>query len=165
MKLFRQQAIDHQHRLHGEVFLVTPLPWRTIVALPIALALVAVVTLAIGTSGRSVVASGLLAQEDGYWRARLFLPATDVKQVHMGQNVQLKLIGEGTAGTGSVAGTVQQIDPVVDGEARLTVLLDPPPPVQPGQDLIFRQGRPVSARILLRRETLWQTLTGTGADE
>ncbi len=65
MQLFRQQALDHQHRLHGEVFLVPPLRWQAIGWLLLAFVAAALLFLALGSYSRTVTASGALRPTGG----------------------------------------------------------------------------------------------------
>lgn len=165
MKLFRQQAIDHQHRLHGEVFLVSPLPWRMIAALLLALALVATATLAFGTSSRSVVGSGLLRAEGEQWLVVLSMPAGARARLRAGQPAHLALIADPTPGADDLSGTVRHIDGTGGDRLAVTVRLDPLTPPQRNGGLTLQQGRPVEARILTGRETLFQVLTTSGESE
>ena len=65
MQLFRQQALDHQHRLHGEVFLVPPLRWQAIGWLLFALVAALALFLSFGSYSRSISASGTLRPATG----------------------------------------------------------------------------------------------------
>ena len=65
MQLFRQQALDHQHRLHGEVFLVPPLRWQAIGWLLLSFVAAAILFLALGSYSRTVTASGALRPAGG----------------------------------------------------------------------------------------------------
>jgi len=164
MKLFRQQAIDHQHRLHGEVFLVSPLPWRMIAALLLALALVATATLAFGTSSRSVGGSGLLHTEDGQWLVTLIVPAGARARLRPGQPAHLALIADPTPGADDLSGAVRHVDAAGGDQSAVTVLLDPLTPAQRGRGLTLQPGCPVSVRILAGRETLFEALTRSDGD-
>ena len=166
MKLFRQQALEHQHRLHGEVFLVSPLPWRAILALLGALLLVAASALMFGTSARSLSVSGLLQGEaDGRWHAELFVPASAAMQVRVGQPVQITLIADAAPDADALWGTVQRIGTLADEQIAVAVTLDPLTLAQRARGIALRPDRPLAARILLNRETLWQMLTRSHATE
>lgn len=65
MQLFRQQALDHRHRLHGDVFLVPPLRWQAIGWLLLALVVTALLFLALGSYSRTITATGLLQPASG----------------------------------------------------------------------------------------------------
>lgn len=65
MPLFRQQALDHQHRLHGDVFLVPPLRWQAIGWLLLALVVATTLFLALGSYSRSITAGGMLRPASG----------------------------------------------------------------------------------------------------
>lgn len=165
MRLFRQQAIDHQNRLLGEVFLVSPLPWRVILALPLALLVIAALVLTFGTASRAITAGGVLRDTQGQgWQAMLSVPSATAMQLHTGLPVQLSLIADPASGGAPLDGTISRIDAPDDAQTRMWVLLDPLTPSQRMQGVVLRPDRPVSARILLTREPLWQSLTGSAAD-
>jgi len=65
MQLFRQQALDHQHRLHGEVLLVPPLRWQAIGWLLLVLIAAVAVFLSLGSYSRTISASGALRASGG----------------------------------------------------------------------------------------------------
>jgi membrane fusion protein len=65
MQLFRQQALDHRHRLHGDVFLVPPLRWQALGWLLLALASTALLFLALGSYSRTITATGVLRPASG----------------------------------------------------------------------------------------------------
>lgn len=165
MKLFRQQAIEHQHRLHGEVFLVSPLPWRAIIALLAALVLIAAAILAFGTSSRSVTASGSLRLEKGRWLAVLSMSDGPASRIRIGQAAQLDLIADPAPGAGRLSGTVHRIGAPGGEQVDVAILLDPLTPEQRARGLILRAGLPIGARILTGRETLLQALSRPATDE
>ncbi|MBT2189015.1 HlyD family secretion protein [Sphingobium nicotianae] len=65
MQLFRQQALDHQHRLHGEVFLVPPLRWQAIGWLLLSFVAAAALFITLGSYSRTVTANGTLRPTGG----------------------------------------------------------------------------------------------------
>jgi membrane fusion protein len=65
MQLFRQQALDHQSRLHGDIFLVPPLRWQAISWLLFAAIAVAALFLIFGSYSRSINANGIVRPTTG----------------------------------------------------------------------------------------------------
>lgn len=86
MQLFRQQAVDHQHRLYGEVLLVSPLRWSIIVALLLILLATVAAFLTWGSYSRTVNVSGTSLSAD---RATLAVPVSARSHLVAGQPVRL----------------------------------------------------------------------------
>lgn len=83
MQLFRQQALDHQHRLHGEVFLVPPLRWQAIGWLLLITVGAGAIFLIFGSYSRTINATGMLRPAGGVASVRVpengVLTAVNVK--------------------------------------------------------------------------------------
>jgi len=86
MQLFRQQAVDHQHRLYGEVLLVPPLRWSIIVALLLILLATVAAFLTWGSYSRTVNANGSSLSAE---RATLVVPVSARSHLVAGQPVRL----------------------------------------------------------------------------
>jgi membrane fusion protein len=123
MQLFRQQALDHQHRLHGEVLLVPPLHWQVIGWLLIGLVTTAGLFLALGSYSRTISAPGALRPAGGV--ASIAVPEDAVLDqilIHDGEAVRegqviARLILPQSAGGQSLA--VQRRDSLTQEENAL----------------------------------------------
>lgn len=72
MQLFRQQALDHQSRLHGEVFQVRPVGWSSILGLVGMLVLAVLLFLTLGSRTVTARTHGIVvARPDGTLAAEL----------------------------------------------------------------------------------------------
>lgn len=65
MQLFRQQALDHRNRLHGEIFLIPPLRWQAISWLLFGALLLAALFLIFGSYSRTITANGVVRPASG----------------------------------------------------------------------------------------------------
>lgn len=86
MQLFRQQAIDHQQRLYGEVLLVPPLRWSAILALWLLLLAALAALLTWGRYSDTIAVGGTSLSAD---RVTLDVPASAIAEVAVGQPVRL----------------------------------------------------------------------------
>lgn len=127
MQLFRKQALDHQNRLHGEIFLVPPLRWQAIGALLLLLIIGCAAVLAMGTYSRTVTATGTLrdsatrpsineaseahraTEGQTAWIAILQLPLPDADRIMLGQPVSLVVEGYSLTEFGALRGSVASI--------------------------------------------------------
>ena len=86
MQLFRQQAIEYQHRLYGEVLLVPPLRWSLIIALLLILLAATALFLTWGSYSRTVAVPGVSLPAG---RVELQVPASTIALVTVGQSVRI----------------------------------------------------------------------------
>ncbi len=149
MQLFRQQAIDHQHRLYGEVLLVQPLRWSAISLLLLGLTATFALFLTLGTYGRTIAASGVIRSAD---LIDLKVRGAPEALIRPGQAVLVTLSDV------RLRGTVEQVSPTADGQRAITARLDPPSVAQRANGPVLQPGMPVDARIMLARRSFLQWL-------
>lgn len=155
MQLFRQQALDHQHRLHGDLFLVPPLRWQAIGWLLFGLFVAALLLLSLGSYTRSVPATGILESGPDRWRATLAVPVASIASIKPGQPVRITLPAWPVTSHGGLHGVVTSIGPARGSLVPVAIDID-----APGERLTLRPGLALRARILLGREPLWRLLAG-----
>jgi hypothetical protein len=171
MQLFRQQAIDHQNRLHGEVFLVPPLRWQLVGWLLLFIVFAASLFLAVGSHDRAVLAHGALdgpaVQETTVhsgrsWMATLRVPAARLAGIEPGQPVRIVPRGYPVTEFGALRGVVTAVGSLKIADSNLavpvTVRLDPPGARQRAGGLVLQAGHPVAARIITGREPLMRLI-------
>jgi len=144
MQLFRQQAIDYQQRLYGEVLLVPPLRWSVVIGLLLILLGATAAFLIWGTHNRTLAASGTSLSAD---RVELQVPASAIQQVRLKQPVRILPTGTARRETHLLRATVAQITPAGPTQpyARVTAHL-----LQTGTGTpALAPGTPVEARIVL----------------
>ncbi len=164
MQLFRQQAVDHQHRLYGEVLLVPPLRWSVIIGLLLILLATSAAFLTGGSYSRTITASGTSLSAE---RVSLDVPASAMAQVAVGQPVRLLQAAAVRQEKRLFHGVVEHV-----GAARVDSTL----PVVPVTARLIRQsqrdaggaltltpGAAVDARIVLAPRPLLQWLIGPRA--
>ena len=162
MQLFRTQALEHQNRLHGEVFLVPPLRWQAIGWLLFIAVAAGIFILAVGTYSRTVEAPGVLvppphspASKD-LWTAVLAVPASQIASIKAGQSVSLSLDGYPPRDFGALEGRVVAIAPDATAELQfpVTVTLLPPSPQQRQSGLMLSRNWPVDGRIVIAKQSI-----------
>lgn len=144
MQLFRQQAIDYQQRLYGEVLLVPPLRWSVVIGLLLILLAATAAFLTLGSFSRTIAASGISLSNE---RIELQLPASTVRQLRLGQPVRILPTDTAQRVAPLLHATVEQIIPASSAHpyARVTARLRQ---TRTG-DAILASGTPVEARIVL----------------
>lgn len=172
MQLFRQQAIDYQHRLYGEVLLVPPLRWSFIVALLLVLLAATALFLTWGSYSRTVAVSGVSLSAD---RVALQVPVSVITQIAAGQSVRILPTMPTRQGRSLLHGVIEQVGAAPAGntshEASLfvpvTVRLTPlTPHVVPEITApMLAPGTPVDARIVLAARSLLQQITAPEGTE
>ena len=108
MQLFRQQAIDYQQRLYGEVLLVPPLRWSVVIGLLLILLAATAAFLSWGTYSRTIAVSGVGLSGN---RVALRVPGTAVTKVRIRQSVRLLSPDHGRRGASLLHATVEDITP------------------------------------------------------
>ena len=162
MQLFRTQALEHQNRLHGEVFLVPPLRWQAIGWLLFIAVAAGILVLAVGTYSRTVEARGVLVQSPptsvskDAWTAILEVPASQTASIKAGQPVSLSLDGYPLRDFGALEGRVVDISPeaTVELQFPVKVALAPPTPQQLRNGLMLRSNWPVDGRIVIAKQSI-----------
>lgn len=149
MQLFRQQAIDYQQRLYGEVLLVPPLRWSVVIGLLLILLAATAAFLVWGSYSRTIAASGASLSAD---QLALQLPASAIRQVRLGQPVRILPTDTARRSAHLLHATVEQIAPAGAAQpyARVTVRLRR----TGASDPILTPGTPVEARIVLAPQPL-----------
>ena len=180
MQLFRQQALDHQNRLHGDIFMVPPLRWQAIGWLLMLLVVAGATFLALGSFNRTVQAQGTLhsvrdtpgpaapkpgtsTPADGniVWRAKVDIPLAQLRQIHPDQRASLTVRGFPSQDYGILHGTIIEIGAAPAHGALtvpVTLQLSPATPQQARNGLLLRDGQPVEAAIVVERISLWRWL-------
>lgn len=177
MQLFRSQALEHQNRLHGEVFLVPPLRWQAIGWLLFIAVAAGLMVLAFGTHSRAVEASGAITpiapaqspgkasyvEEPGNLIATLLVPAAQIAAVELGQHARISIKGFPTQDFGSLDGQVVYVaaSPISAGDLRFAVriALAPPTVGQSENGLMLRSNWPVEGRIIIQTPSILEWLT------
>ena len=162
MQLFRTQALEHQNRLHGEVFLVPPLRWQAIGWLLFIAVATGILILAVGTYSRTVEVRGVLvpsalspASKDA-WTAILAVPASQIASIKAGQSVSLSLDGYPLRDFGALEGKVAAVAPDATAELKFPVKITvaPPTPQQRKSGLMLRSNWPVEGRIVIAKQSI-----------
>ena len=162
MQLFRTQALEHQNRLHGEVFLVPPLRWQAIGWLLFLAVAAGILILTVGTYSRTVEARGVVVQSPPIpaskeeWTAILAVPASQIASIKAGQSVRLSLDGYPLRDFGALEGEVVDIAPQATAELQFPVkiALAPPSPQQRKSGLMLRNNWPVGGRIVIAKQSI-----------
>ena len=170
MQLFRTQALEHQNRLHGEVFLVPPLRWQAIGWLLFIAVAAGLVVLSFGTFNRAVEARGVLAfttssplsvTRSSYgrdWTAVLAIPASQIAAIRIGQKVSISLDGYPLRDFGTLDGEVVSIADKRANDADLhfdvRVALAAPTRQQRQSGLMLRNNWPVAGRIVINKQSI-----------
>ena len=162
MQLFRQQAIDHQHRLYGEVLLVRPLPWQAIAWLVMALLVSSMLFLTFGTHSSTIAASGTV-DHDG--RILLSVPASAIAEVASGQSVRFVSDASHSPKEGMVLGVIDHIATTSDrarqADVQVVARVEPPPGQQRTSGATLRPGQALNARIIVGQQSLFHWIAGT----
>lgn len=162
MQLFRQQAIDHQHRLYGEVLLVRPLPWQAIAWLVMALLVSSMLFLTFGTHSRTIAASGTV-DHDG--RIVLSVPASAIAEVASGQSVRFMLDASHSPKEGMFLGVVDHVSTTSDrqrqADVQVVARVGPHPRQQRASSATLHPGQTLNARIIVGQQSLFHWITGT----
>lgn len=174
MQLFRQQAIEHRNRLHGEVFLVQAPRWEPIGWLLLALACAAMLFLTFGSYGRALSANGFLRPpatstdpRSSDWRLELHVTPSIASQLAPGQLAEVTLPDQPGSATPVLravvdhVGTTRATGPKPD--VTITARLDPPSESQRRQGIVLRPDMAANARITLGRRTFLQWLRDRAA--
>lgn len=175
MQLFRKQALDHQNRLHGEIFLVPPLRWQAIGALLLLLIIGCAAVLAMGTYSRTVTATGTLRDSDSIneppqpylasdeqpaWVATLRLPLVEADKIALGQPVSLVVDGYSLTEFGALQGSVANVGNVETNSTtpyrEVTVAISEEALRRSGPKL--HDGLKAEASIKIGEQALWRWL-------
>ncbi|HWJ68888.1 MAG TPA: hypothetical protein VNS79_02410 [Sphingobium sp.] len=159
MQLFRQQAIDHQHRLYGEVLLVKPLRWSIILALFIVLFATVAVFLAGGRHSETITASGTSLSAE---RVALTVPASALASITVGQPVRLLQAAASGRGSDIFHAVIEHIPPAPSPNAPVTARLIRQTR-QPAS--LLTPGAAIDARIVLASRPLLQWMISPHAGE
>lgn len=176
MQLFRTQALEHQNRLHGEVFLVPPLRWQAIGWLLFIAVAVGLLVLAFGTHSRAVEAAGVIApaphQSDAKTSVRrdsdeltaiLLVPASQIAAIDVGQKARISIEGFPTRDFGALDGKVVHVatKPANDADLRFAVriALASPTAEQRENGLMLRNNWPVEGRVIIQTQSVLEWLT------
>jgi|GEM_PF-6109529 len=179
MQLFRQQALDHQNRLHGEIFLAPPLRWQAIGWLLLVLVIACALFLAMTSYNQAVSATGtiravMVKASDGIhrsapaypketgWIAELLIPLARGAQIDPGQPVTLAVAGYPAQEFGTLQGRVIATGAPVTGSdapyVPVTARLEAPGPQQAARGLMLRTDMRVEASIVVGRVSLLRWL-------
>lgn len=165
MKLFRQQAIDYQQRLYGEVLLVPPLRWSVVIGLLLVLLAATAAFLTWGTYSRTLSVSGTSLSAD---QVALRVPVSAIQHISLGQPVRLVAAEDRRRATPLIHGTISRIFAPAAGSAqpyaRVTVHLERGHRTAAGAP-ILKPGTPVEARIVLAPRPLFHWMMTGDADE
>lgn len=154
MQLFRQQAIDHQNRLYGEVLLARPLRWSAISFLMLGLAATFCLFLIFGSYSTSIATRGIV-RPDGMIAIRP-LNATDGR-IAPGQAVLITLPDKTQNTTRLLPGVISQA-----GSSPI-VRLVPPSGTLRADIVRLEAGTVIEARVLLARRSFLDWLAGPPA--
>jgi hypothetical protein len=159
MQLFRQQAIDHQHRLYGEVLLVQPLRWQVIGLLVLGLITTAALFLTLGTYSRTIMVSGVIRQVG---LVELQVPSAAIAQIAPGQEVRITLSDYSAQDYGSLRAVIEPVASAPIGNAGAYVpvraRLDPLTARQSERGLALAPGLALNGRIVLAQRSLLEGL-------
>jgi hypothetical protein len=180
MQLFRKQAIDHQNRLHGEIFLVPPLRWQAIGGLLFASIIGCGALLALGSHSSTIKAEAVLytahsgrpdavqAKEPrtdalpSSWEALMRVPLARAHNVMLGQAVTLSVTGYPAGEFGTLSGTVSRMGEIVAHPSApyRIVSVQIIPQAAPGFQTQphLQEGLSAHALITSGREPLWRWL-------
>jgi hypothetical protein len=162
MQLFRQQAVDHQHRLYGEVLLVPPLRWSVILALLLILLATTAAFLTWGSYSRTVTAGGTSLSAD---RVTLDIPASALPRVAAGQPVRLLQAATPGQERRLFHGVIEHIGPEAANSAQPYMPVTARLNRSAGRASTLTPGAAVDARIVLAPRPLLQWLISPRAPE
>jgi len=151
MQLFRQQAIDYQQRLYGEVLLVPPLRWSVVIGLMLILFAVTAAFLIWGSYSATIAVSGTSLPGD---RVALRVSPTTAAQLKPGQPVRLLSLDHGQKDASLLHAAVEPIAPAPtnlrQSYTHVTARLISADPRAP----ILKPGVELEARIVLAPQPL-----------
>lgn len=176
MQLFRTQALEHQNRLHGEVFLVPPLRWQAIGWLLFIAVATGLLFLAVGTHSQTIEAPGVIASfaerpldtqapnrgNPNEFTAILSVPASQITAIDVGQKAHINIKGFPARDFGALDGKVMHIatEPINDENLRfaVSIALAPPTAKQLENGLMLRSNWPVQGHITVQTQSILEWL-------
>lgn len=159
MQLFRQQAIDYQQRLYGEVLLVPPLRWSVVIGLLLILLATTAAFLLWGSYSRTIAANGTSLSAD---RIELQVPVIAIRQIRPGQPVRILPANRAQREVHLLHATVERIAPAGSARPHAGVIVRLLPTAASTPTLAPRT--PVEARIVLAPQPLLHWLTTPDQD-
>lgn len=165
MQLFRQQAIDHQQRLYGEVLLVPPLRWSAILGLWLLLLATLAALLAWGSYSDTIAVGGTSLPGG---RVTFDVPTSAIARVAVGQPV--RLLGAASDGKRRIVhGVIERVaSPPAGGKGLfmpVTARLTGPDKPAPDSASPLPAGAAIDARIVLAPRPLLQWILAPTARE